>query len=114
MIYDLSKKGLETVFYPYQIKAMEHLLKNPGKGYTTAEVHQAVLDALGPRAISRASIINFLSDMADMRFLMYSNEYAKGGVRRRYQAAYKNVDAFRRELAAIFIGHIHRELLEES
>ncbi|MCK5670698.1 hypothetical protein KAI10_04905, partial [Candidatus Bathyarchaeota archaeon] len=48
------------------------------------EVYLAVNEVLGPKSVSRASIINFLNAMCDEGVLAFEEETCKGGMRRKY------------------------------
>lgn len=106
------RDGLETVFSSYQIEAMLYLINHPTQGYTTKEIHNAVLKALAPETISRASIINFLAEIAELGFLTYTIESCKGGFRRRYRSVYDNLKAFKNSLGNNIIMDVQRELLD--
>ena len=96
LIIDPSKQGLEKVLRDYQIEALKIVWNSEIKGLSSREVYVAVNRVLGDRAISRASIINFLNDMCDEGVLKYTEETCKGGTRRRYftgmnEAAFKKI-----------------------
>ena len=80
---DLGKAGLEMLFEPWQIEAMQTLWR--GGAWKSAEVH----DALKTRGvdISRASVINFLNRMAGDDVLNYVDKPGRGGYCRVYSAA---------------------------
>jgi len=78
---NLESEGLESIFKPYQVKIMEYLWGSdkPKRSY---DVWQGV----GPENISRASIINSLKWLRDLRFIKETTETGKGGHRGLYEA----------------------------
>jgi len=83
---DLTQDGLSTFFKEYELEALRLLWKsNPG--LISREVWEQVNQ--NPQiSISRASIINFLNDMAELGILNASTETGKGGHRSRYSPRY--------------------------
>lgn len=85
MKFDTSKKGLQTLFKPYQAALLEHIwkLNNPGRvGITSGQAHEFLKDH--PDSKSRASVIFFLDDMVEEGVLDYEQESGKGGYHRVY------------------------------
>ncbi len=85
MKFDVSEKGLLTLFKPYQAALMEHIwkLNNPGRvGITSGQAHNYLQDK--PDSKSRASVIFFLNDMVEEGVLDYEEESGKGGYHRVY------------------------------
>jgi len=76
--YDTSKSGLEAVLKDWQIKAMQALWESH-EGETSRVVWERVNKMLGDESISRASIINFLDDMRNMKVLSAVDQTGKGG-----------------------------------
>ena len=83
---DLSENGFNMFFRPYQRVAFEILWNHPN-GLSTREVWELTNEEMS-RSISRASIINFLADVAEYEFLDYREETGKGGYRRFYSHKY--------------------------
>jgi len=83
---DLTQDGLSMFFKEYELEALRLLWKsNPG--LISREVWEQVNQ--NPQiSISRASIINFLNDMAELGILDASTETGKGGHRSRYSPRY--------------------------
>jgi predicted transcriptional regulator len=83
---DLSKDGLNMFFKDYQLEALKILWRsNPG--LISREVWEQINQH--PQInISRASIINFLNDMAEQGILNTTTETGKGGYRPRYSPKY--------------------------
>ena len=83
---DLTQDGLSMFFKDYQLEALKILWKsNPG--LISREVWEQVNQ--NPQInISRASIINFLNDMAELGILNTTSETGKGGHRSRYTPKY--------------------------
>lgn len=85
MKFDTSKKGLLTLFKPYQAALLEHIweLNNPRKtGITTGQAHKFLQDH--PDSKSRTSVTFFLDDMVEDGVLDYEEESGKGGYHRVY------------------------------
>jgi hypothetical protein len=85
MKFDTSEKGLLTLFKPYQAALIERiweLNRNDRVGVTSAQAYRFLRDH--PDAKSRASVINFLKDMADEGILAYEDRTGKGGYHRVY------------------------------
>jgi len=87
---DLSENGFNMFFRPYQRVALELLWNHPD-GLSTREVWMLTNGEMS-RSISRASIINFLSDAAEYEILDYRAESGKGGNRRYYWHKYDKND----------------------
>ncbi|MFP3952429.1 MAG: hypothetical protein ACLFVP_09865, partial [Candidatus Bathyarchaeia archaeon] len=87
---DLSAKDLGMVFKDYEILALETLWQNPEHMFSSLEVTEAVNEKLAARgdSISRASIINFLQDIAEQGILERDTTTGKGGHRGIYQSNY--------------------------
>ena len=85
MKFDMSEKGLLTLFKPYQAALLEHIweLNNPGRiGITSGQAYEFMKDH--PDSKSRASLIFFLNDMVEEGVLEYEEESGKGGYHRVY------------------------------
>ena len=78
---DTFQLGLRMVLKDWQEEAMTVLWGNPQKGQISREVFDQVNKRLSPGSISRASIINFLEDMASMGVLDRTEITGKGGYR---------------------------------
>ena len=73
---DLSAKGFEMFFKPWQVDALKYLITIRPNGANSREVFFHVSNNL---EISRASIINFLNQMVDDGVLEYTETTGKGG-----------------------------------
>jgi predicted transcriptional regulator len=81
---DLSLDGLNMFFKDYELQALKTLWgSNPGM--ISREVWEQVNQT---HKISRASIINFLNNMAELGILNTIQETGKGGYRPRYSHKY--------------------------
>ena len=81
---DLTLDGLNMFFKDYELQALKTLWgSNPGM--ISREVWEQVNQT---HKISRASIINFLNNMAELGILNTSLETGKGGYRPRYSHRY--------------------------
>jgi hypothetical protein len=83
---DLSKSGFDMFFKPYHKIVFDVLWENP-EGLNSRMVWELVNSRL-TGSISRASIINFLSDVAELGLLEYREESGKGGFHRIYWHKY--------------------------
>jgi hypothetical protein len=95
---DLNETGLNMFFKPYQQKALKILWEYP-EGLSSRQVWNSTNREI-PNSISRASIINFLNDIAEYGILDYRVEYGKGGERRYYWHKYDK-DGFTKYLKNI-------------
>jgi len=85
MKFDMSEKGLLTLFKPYQAALMEHIwkLNNPHRtGITSGEAYKFLQGH--PDSKSRASVIFFMNDMVEEGVLEYEEKSGKGGYHRVY------------------------------
>jgi len=85
MKFDMSERGLLTLFKPYQAALMEQIwkLNNPGRtGITSGQAYEFMKDH--PDSKSRASLIFFLNDMVEEGVLEYEEKTGKGGYHRVY------------------------------
>ena len=87
---DLTEKGLEMFFKPYQIAALD-LLWNNDEHLSSREVWEQVNEKLDG-TISRASIINFLNASVENGLLDYMETTGKGGYRRLYTPKLSKVE----------------------
>ena len=81
---DLTKKGLDMFFKPYQVTALNILWDSPNR-QSTRQVWEQANEQL-PGTISRASIINFLNASVENGLLNYVETTGKGGYRRLYSS----------------------------
>ena len=111
---DLGETGFNSVLKPYQIEAMMYLWANPGEGYSSLEVYDAVNDALqGGGSISMASFINSLNDLVDDGVLDYHEITGKGGPRRVYNSKYGE-SGFKRFIVDTVLRFLLQEFPEET
>jgi predicted transcriptional regulator len=85
LVINFEEEGFEKVFTPYQELVWRILWENPDRSYTTKEMWAEVNQRLGSGSISRASIINFMQDMAEQGVLIQELETCKGGMRGLYK-----------------------------
>jgi len=78
---DLSSKGFEMFFKPWQVTSIKYLLSIRPEGANSRKVWEYVNSKT---KISRASIINYLNNMVDEDILSYTEETGKGGHHRVY------------------------------
>jgi predicted transcriptional regulator len=78
----LSQDGLHIFFNDYQVDSLRSL--GSEKGLNSRQV----LEAVGEKDISRASIINFLASAVENGLLDVSFETGKGGYRGIYKPKY--------------------------
>ena len=83
--FDPSKQGLRKTLKEYEEIGLRYIWAQGEKGASTGKTWKAVTEALGPdKSISRASVILFLSRMADQGVLDYRSATGKGGHHRVY------------------------------
>jgi predicted transcriptional regulator len=83
--FDPSKQGLRKTLKEYEEIALRYVWSQGEKGATTGKTWKAVTKALdSDQSISRASVILFLSRMADQGVLDYRTATGKGGHHRVY------------------------------
>ena len=83
--FDHSKHGLRKTLKEYEEISLRYIWAQGEKGASTGKTWTAVTEALGPdKSISRASVILFLSRMADQGVLGYRSATGKGGHHRVY------------------------------
>ena len=82
LVIDVEKEGLLKVHSDYEVLALKTVW-NSDVGLLTRDVWETLNKEKNVR-ISRASIINFLQDMADKCILRANEEPCKGGTRKRY------------------------------
>ena len=112
IIYDASKKGLETVLRNWQIKAMQALWNNP-RGMKSLNVWTKVGETLDGETISRASVINFLEDMREKGVLRGVEETGKGGYHWVYSPA-MDESGFKRFIVEKMITSLMNNYPEET
>ncbi len=83
--FDHSKHGLRKTLKEYEEIGLRYVWSVGEKGVGSGKTWKAVTEALGPdKSISRASVILFLSRMADQGVLGYRSATGKGGHHRVY------------------------------
>ncbi len=110
--FDPEKNGLAKILRNYQIEALKSLWKNSEKGLTSREVYEYVNGKIDG-SISRASIINFLKEMADERVLNYKERTGKGGHHRVYTPRL-NESEFKKYVAQTMINSLLKDFPEET
>lgn len=85
LIIDLGEEGFRKIFQPYQEIVWRILWNSPQQSFSTMDMWESVNRELNPSSISRASIINFMQDMAGHGLLMQEMETCKGGIRGLYK-----------------------------
>ena len=81
LIIDLGEEGFRKIFQPYQEIVWRILWNSPQQSFSTKDMWARVNRELNPISISRASIINFMQDMAGRGLLIQEMETCKGGMR---------------------------------
>jgi len=101
------------VLKDWEEEAMTVLWDEPQKGHTSREVHNQVNNRLSPGSISRASIINFLEDMASMGVLSRTDTTGKGGHRGVYSSK-MNESGFKKFIVERAIEALMRSFPDET
>ncbi len=85
---DSGRKGLETIFKPYQARILKYLwgLQKKGQGISSGKVWKHLIGT--PEEMSRASIIFFLNDLVGLKLADYTTATGKGGHHRVYFMKY--------------------------
>ena len=104
--YDSRKQGLATIFFDYEIEALQLLWSKTGDHLSSREVWQHVNKKM---KISRASIINSLNRMAKSGVLSYAETTGKGGHRGLY-AVTKSEPELRKHIAQEITKSIKQNL----
>ena len=107
---DLSAKGFEMFFKPWQVVALKYLITIRPNGANSREVYVHVSSKM---EISRASIINFLNALVDDSVLEYTETTGKGGHHRIYSIPYDESE-FKQFLAEQFLNKLREEYREET
>lgn len=114
MKYDTEKKGLETIYKPWQVAVWKELWK--GEALTSGQVHQALVKvgatAKSEDGVSRASVINFLNNQVDEDLLAFTEFTGKGGVHRVYEplGETSTEELLKEHLTAVFMNSVEKEL----
>ena len=111
--FDTSQKGLRMVLKDWQEEALRSLWENPQQGRISREVWDKVNQRMSPATISRASIINFLEDMASMGVLGKTEITGKGGYRGVYSPKMDESE-FKEFVARTAVEAIVRNFPEET
>jgi predicted transcriptional regulator len=112
--FDPSKHGLRKTLKEYEEIGLRYIWAQGEKGASTGKTWTAVTEALGPdKSISRASVIFFLSRMADQGVLDYTSATGKGGHRRIY---YPIMDerGYKKYLLKTVVESLMRDFPEET
>ena len=110
---DTSQAGLRLVLKDWQEEAMRSLWENPQQGCTSRAVWDRVNQRMNPATISRASIINFIEDMASMGVLNKTEITGKGGYRGVYSLRMDKSE-FKKFVARAAIEALMRSFPEET
>ena len=111
--FDTSQVGLRMVLKDWQEEALRSLWKNPQQGRISREVWDRVNQRMSPATISRASIINFLEDIASMGVLEKTEITGKGGYRGVYTPKMDESE-FKKFVARTAVEAIVRNFPEET
>ncbi len=112
--FDHSKHGLRKTLKEYEEISLRYIWAQGEKGASTGKTWTAVTEALGPdKSISRASVILFLSRMADQGVLGYRSATGKGGYHRIY---YPIMDerGYKKHVLKTVVESLMRDFPEET
>ena len=107
---DLSAKGFEMFFKPWQVVALKYLISIRPEGANSREVYVHVSSKM---EISRSTLINFLNALVDDSVLEYTETTGKGGHHRIYSIPYDESE-FKQFLAEQFFNKLKEEYAEET
>ncbi len=112
--FDHSKHGLRKTLKEYEEAGLRYIWAQGGKGASTGKTWKAVKEALGPdKSISRASVILFLSRMADQGVLDYRTATGKGGHHRVYHPI-MDERGYKKHLLKTVVESLMRDFPEET
>ncbi len=112
--FDPTKQGLRKTLKEYEEIGLRYIWAQGEKGASTGKTWKAVTEALGSdKSISRASVIFFLSRMADQGVLDYRSATGKGGHHRIY---YPIMDerGYKKHLLKTVVESLMRDFPEET
>jgi predicted transcriptional regulator len=104
---DTSKSGLDMFFKEWQIMILSYVWSVQKNGAKSGMVWDHLLGTM-IKPVSRASVINFLKEMAERGVLREDKESRKGGYHGVYYSMFSESE-FKRHLAE----HLISKLLEE-
>ena len=109
-----SKQGLRKTLKEYEEIGLRYVWSVGMKGVGSGKTWKAVTEALGPdKSISRASVIFFLSRMADQGVLDYRTATGKGGHHRVYYPIMNEWD-YKKHLLKTVVESMKRDFPEET
>ncbi len=112
--FDPSKHGLRKTLKEYEEAGLRYIWAQGKKGASTGKTWTAVTQALGPdKSISRASVILFLSRMADQGVLDYRTASGKGGYHRVYFPI-MDERGYKKHLLKTVVESLMRDFPEET
>ena len=112
--FNPTKYGLQKTLKAYEEIALRYVWSQGEKGASTGKTWTAVTEALGPdKSISRASVILFLSRMADQGVLDYRTATGKGGYHRVYFPIMDERD-YKKHLLRTVVESLMRDFPEET
>ena len=107
-----SQSGLNMFLKEWQIDILNYLWSIQPSGATSAMVWGHLKDSMS-EPMSRASVINFLKDMAAKGVLREDEKPGKGGYHGVYYPSFSEPE-FKRHLAEHFIRRLMEEYPEET
>jgi len=78
-----KREGSEALVTDYQKNILTKLLEN-NKQISSGEMHKHLIEIMGDKAPSRASIIFFMNDLVDANYAHFDEATGKGGYHRLY------------------------------
>ena len=91
---DINKKGVDALFKPYEIKALQVLLENDTAFTENLEIWEKVNEYLDEGSISRASIINYMKALKERGYVEAMRTTGKGGKRFGYRLSKDGLGQF--------------------
>jgi len=110
--FDISEKGLRSVLKDYQEIALRVIWES-SEGLGSRQVWEQINERLKPQTISRASVINCLSDMREMGVLKGDERTGKGGHRWIYSTSMNEAE-FKQFIAETILGNLKRDFPSET
>ena len=109
---DTGEKGLSMFFKGWQLKVFKYLWSIQPSGANSREVWSHIQETM-PEPMSRASVINFLQDMAEKGVLNQELKTGKGGHHGIYYHKYSESE-FKQYLAEHIISKLLQEFPDEA
>jgi predicted transcriptional regulator len=113
LVIDFGEEGFRKVFQPYQEVVWRVLWNSTQKSYSTKDMWASVNKELNESSISRASIINFMQDMAEQGLFLQETETGKGGIRGLYKPKFDESE-LKKHIVKTVLNCLMRDFSDET